>query len=983
MLRFDLTRSPDDANNGIPLLEAGLSDRNNVVRTWQKRHTALAYLRRFEAFARPTDVERALAHLLDPANDPAIVTEYDFVTLIANAFRAEARLTSDPEFFATAAERLRSAVNRPELSDGIRAKLMDEIGLCHHQCYEMTGDDRELDEAIRIRTRAIELAGNGELPVILNNLADSLRRRFERSGIIADLEAASRHVRRALVLAAPSGPVAAELLNAWGGIAREFFFRDGQTAWLDKAIEAFEQSIAMQEDREPTKALALTNLGLTLADRAAETGSPAEIGVAIRHLELAVRLTARTDIEMVSRLLNLSAAHLKSYDFSRSLADLEPALDVLATARSMAAPGSYGEAVVLGNYAAAKRRRFDATGLDSDALDATNAYRSCCALARRLGRPVALTIGLDWGGWASDRNRWEEAAEAFEFSFEALDGLTSSQSDFFGQQSWIGDAQTLGARACYAYAKAGDVKKAALSIERARARLLGAHLRRQDVRLETLRTSGHGDLLDKYQALVTDIQRRQAGERLIASIAYKTTGERFHRSSRGLSNTKDPTGYNMADLFAGKIVENQMRLGECIAEIRALSGFESFMGPPNWDDVATVLDRDSATEPAADVLLYLAVTASGGVALIISERLQQAVFLDRLDMEMLSRIFSKHGYAAVQRDDNDAIAALSRMMGWLCEAVMDPIRPALSALFDPQDKAVPRSMLLIPSGPLSILPLHACQLSPGGEGDTLLDRFVVQYGLSAITWRHCRRIASDRRDASPSILAVGNPHPLHDGYDDLLGAEAEAEAVALKFGEAAILLCGRAATNEAVEEQLARFSYLHFACHGTFDIEHPSESSLLLGNGELSLIHLIVRGERIPARLVVMSACQTALVDLQRYPEEPVGLPAGFIEAGSPAAIGTFWSIDDVPTALLVDHLYNLLLEPQQPELRPTPAEALRRAQIWLRGVTRQEVEQYLRESVIGQRLAAKIPDIRIRGAPFERPFEHPIYWAPFSFHGA
>lgn len=125
---------------------------------------------------------------------------------------------------------------------------------------------------------------------------------------------------------------------------------------------------------------------------------------------------------------------------------------------------------------------------------------------------------------------------------------------------------------------------------------------------------------------------------------------------------------------------------------------------------------------------------------------------------------------------------------------------------------------------------------------------------------------------------------------------------------------------------------LHLATHGLFHATEPSLSGLVL-----SLVdergHLqegVVRAHeiaalRLPARLVVASACATAQGREIRG-EGVVSLAHAFFRAGASRVVVTLWPVDDEATADLMRHFYRaLLLE------RATPAAALRQAQLALR----------------------------------------------------
>jgi CHAT domain-containing protein len=87
-----------------------------------------------------------------------------------------------------------------------------------------------------------------------------------------------------------------------------------------------------------------------------------------------------------------------------------------------------------------------------------------------------------------------------------------------------------------------------------------------------------------------------------------------------------------------------------------------------------------------------------------------------------------------------------------------------------------------------------------------------------------------------------------------------------------------------------------------------------------------------PPRLVVLSACQTAVHEFQNTPDEVIGLPAGFMRSGVPGVLACLWNVDDLSTALLMARFYELHLQ-GDPEGPLPPVRALRLAQRWLRDI--------------------------------------------------
>ncbi len=136
---------------------------------------------------------------------------------------------------------------------------------------------------------------------------------------------------------------------------------------------------------------------------------------------------------------------------------------------------------------------------------------------------------------------------------------------------------------------------------------------------------------------------------------------------------------------------------------------------------------------------------------------------------------------------------------------------------------------------------------------------------------------------------------------------------------------------EATSGQLSRYRIIHFATHGLLNSEHPELSGLVLSlvdangktqDGFLRMDEIF--NLQLPADLVVLSACQTAL-GREINGEGLVGLTRGFMYAGAQRVVASLWQVDDQATSQLMQYFYRGMLKEN---LRP--AAALRAAQIEL-----------------------------------------------------
>jgi len=213
------------------------------------------------------------------------------------------------------------------------------------------------------------------------------------------------------------------------------------------------------------------------------------------------------------------------------------------------------------------------------------------------------------------------------------------------------------------------------------------------------------------------------------------------------------------------------------------------------------------------------------------------------------------------------------------------------------------------------------------------------------------RLRAVRRDGLASGNAAPGPGLMPEAggsrsprISRLAATRAEADAIAAVAGPGASLLhLGfDASRSVATSGALADYRIVHFATHGILDDVNPGLSGIMLslfgGGGEpvdgFLRLHDIYDLD-LPAELVVLSACSTAL-GRQVDGEGLVGVVRGFMYAGAKRVVASLWKVDDEATVELMRRFYAGVFRDGL-----SHAAALRQAQLELRQQRRWQAPYY------------------------------------------
>ncbi|MCB1768480.1 MAG: CHAT domain-containing protein, partial [Candidatus Competibacteraceae bacterium] len=581
------------------------------------------------------------------------------------------------------------------------------------------------------------------------------------------------------------------------------------------------------------------------------------------------------------------------------------------------------------------------------------------------------------------QQRWIEATAAYRQALQAAEILYQSASFFDNQAAELTATGDLHHRAAYALAQVGDLQTAVLTLEQGRARGLSDALARDRADLEQLQTTAP-DRYDRYQQAAA--QQRQI-EDYQRALSARPAAERH--------------GLRPDDLRQ-QLAQAHQELQNAIAAIRQIPGYADFLAPPDFAEIVSALPLARSVDPECGgereeqgALVYLVTTEAGSLAIVVTASGDaignptatiEPLWINDLSQDSLRKLLfgtpeAFGGWFGTydQRETDGAAwrAAIDRGTAELGDGLMAPLSQHLTA------RGV-RHAILIPTGYLGLLPLHAAWIPdptvPSGRRYAF-DRLYFSYAPNARSLKAAQAIA--RRTPPDSLLAIDEP--THNGADPLPHSQPEIDAAIATFSQQHqhLRLRHAQATAVAVRDALPHYAVWHFSCHGSANFADPLYSGLALANTDVLTLRDILALRLSGVRLAVLSACETGLPGAELL-DEVVSLPAGLLQAGVAGVIASLWSVSDFSTMLLLTRFHDFWrIEGLAID------QALRRAQQWVRDTTNREKLVHFQgiegacASVVspeGARLLyGKLDDY---DEPDRRSFAHPYHWAAFSYVG-
>lgn len=387
--------------------------------------------------------------------------------------------------------------------------------------------------------------------------------------------------------------------------------------------------------------------------------------------------------------------------------------------------------------------------------------------------------------------------------------------------------------------------------------------------------------------------------------------------------------------------ERRVSLGhewdELIARIRELTGFRDFLRPPRLAGLLSAAaggpvvmlnisrwrcDALLVTMTGVETVPFRSVTAQDVVdrthaylrSVIAAQEATDEFWRHKRHFASGDR--SAAAFREFHRARSAVVAARRTMeqtldvtLRWLWDAIAEPVLRAL-ALLEPHTGGTPLPrMWWCPTGPLTVLPLHAAGhheaggCGARGTGDRVVDHVVSSYTPTLQALLPPDRDTDTIRGPAPEDrMLVVAPEP---GGVSLPSAVAERELLRTLFpGTRGTLLTGPDATPGRVLDEMERHRWVHFICHGDQYFADPSQGGLMVHGGRVTVVDI---GAHLREGVFAfVPACKSATGGTL-LADEMISVAAALRYSGYRHVLATLWSVDDSAAERVVREVYTEL----------------------------------------------------------------------------
>nr|BFF25687.1 CHAT domain-containing protein [Glycomyces mayteni] len=909
-------RSLADADTAAGLLEALIAQ--GPLQDEARAHSELANARftRYRIGGDSADLDRAVdasrhAVATTPPGTPMLAVR---MSSLVNALRTRHHIAGDPADLTEAVALARQSVDL--LADGQpeAGVVLGNAANALRAVFGETGEPSDLEAAVTAGGAAVDALGEFDFrrADALMDYSMTLRESAEATG---DLDRADAAVAAARLAAeAPTGGATSEpaRLTHLATALRTRFTLNADARDLDEAVRAAEAAVALTPPSEPRRAAALDELTAVSLVRHHRFGDPDALAAAIDLGRESVSLTSPGHKEFPGRLTVLANAHFVRFQDSGDETDLHAAVALMERAVA-AAPGRERAAAIFRlDLAELVHRRHLALGdpgdldraehLVREALDLTPEWSAARGnMLWLLGRVLAerdddlaaaetfAAAAADTAGPPALRIRAADAAARLlmhQDDPQAALPLLRTAVGLLPRLAWHGlseadrrhlleqEAAILAMDAAACALATGDPAEAVRLLEQGRGVRWGQLLdRRSD---PTGLQAAHPGLAAELDHCLTALRGPEA-DRLLEP-------DRAHRASYDAARRLDALLERIRALPASPALPHP-------AEFMAAPALERLLPPPGTGPVVVL----NASRWRCDALI----AADTGVTSL------PLPFTHAELTEQTNRYLTALQRNRGPRRDPELEIQANTVLEWLWSHVAAPVLDHLG--FAPGPGPLPR-IWWSPTGPLTLLPIHAAGHHHTDDGRTVLGRAVSSYTPTLRALAHARTQTPPGRTGPALLVSIPNTP---GGFATLPGVDRERRQLTGLLGGDVAALHDADATRTAMIEALGAHAVVHLSTHGVQDLADPAAGGLVPYDWQTAGRIRADDVADLPARprsLAFLSACQTATGGAVHL-EEAVNVAAAMLHAGWPHVVGTLWTVFDGAAAAIAEHFYTQVIE--------------------------------------------------------------------------
>ncbi|PSR73840.1 hypothetical protein PHLCEN_2v10338, partial [Hermanssonia centrifuga] len=666
---------------------------------------------------------------------------------------------------------------------GMTGQIEDRGLVAHGQSEPSSGQTNQqdnLDKAIACFRECVDIAPSDRYRMVaLVNLASAIHTRFERCGVLDDLEEATAcHREAAQVGRLALGLNSTVLLGNFAAILTTRYKLFGRMEDLEESIKITRETLTLTPPNHIDHAMYLNNLGQYLISRYQQKKQLDDLKEAIRSLRssLSLRTVGHDDYHTTLNLL-ASALYLQ-FTLLKQLADLEESITVYRETMTLGRTQSPNHWAAMYNLATALKSRYKTLHQVEDQEEVLELCQRAVAVFRpshpRLSaalQSLALTC--------IDRGKLEQAFSLFK---EAVNLPNSPLNDRLGcAREWAHTARNAGhSSALDAYVKSLELLDLCLASTPTmdlQHQLLAAADTSDDVPDISYLASNSASYAIQAGKLQMAVEMLEQGRALLWSRmrGYRHPLEKLRQVNPQLANDFKETGRLLAKLavasdtdttgdrgvqFDDQITRNRElsgRFEKIISDIRETEGFATFLQATPFDSLQRAAENGpvilvNVDRYRSDALIL----SSSGAPLLVSLSNNLPDAIDKLS----SKLF-KMDLSARSTDRYDATHQLSTgdmgtILRFLWVSICKPVSSALQSMEIPVGSRV----WWCPIGKLGTLPLHASgRYEDGALLEGFSDLYISSY-IPTLSSLIASRESATKPIAQLRLLGVGQSNAL-------------------------------------------------------------------------------------------------------------------------------------------------------------------------------------------------------------------------------